>query len=183
VYTHGSGIRARRKRWLLAVAGSRTGHHLQGEVPGGMTLVFACRGPPGCSEQGYFRLYGFPLGGAPRGDIIPPGCSAPASACVVLSNGEALCHTPRGPARCSAASGLGTCQENSHAASSPRPRSGSPFVSGKYAASASAPGLSACCVMRGCWLSALLYGALWCASTFDRTVQGLVTGPARAIRR
>jgi hypothetical protein len=63
VYTHGSGIRARRKRWLLAVAGSRTGHHLQGELHGAMTLlVIACRGPPGCSEQGYFTAVWLPLG-------------------------------------------------------------------------------------------------------------------------
>jgi hypothetical protein len=75
VCTYGPGIQAARKRWLLAVAGSRTGYHLQGEVHGGMTLVFACRGPPGCSEQGYGMATlweGLP------GGISAPGCSAPA---------------------------------------------------------------------------------------------------------
>jgi hypothetical protein len=70
MYTHGSGIRARRKRWLLAVASSRTGHHLQGDVPGGMTLGFACRGPPGYSEQGYSTAVWLPVGrGSPGGDF------------------------------------------------------------------------------------------------------------------
>jgi hypothetical protein len=54
VYNHGPGIQAARKRWFLKVAGSRIGHHLQGEVPGGMTLVvFAARGPAGSSDRGY----------------------------------------------------------------------------------------------------------------------------------
>jgi hypothetical protein len=43
----GPGTRARRKRWLLAVAGSRTVYLLRGEVHGGMILaVFTCRGRP-----------------------------------------------------------------------------------------------------------------------------------------
>jgi hypothetical protein len=67
VYTRGSCMRARRKRWFLAVAGSRTGYPLQGEVHGGMTLVFACRGPPCCSKQRYVTAVWLPLGGASRG--------------------------------------------------------------------------------------------------------------------
>ena len=59
MYTHGSGIRARWKRWFLAVAGSRTGHPLQGEVSGGMTLVaFTCRGRPAAMSRATLRRYG-----------------------------------------------------------------------------------------------------------------------------
>src|ERR1035441_6913174 len=47
------------------------GHHLQGEVHGGMTLVIACRGPPGRSEQGYFTAVWLPVGrGFPRGVFL-----------------------------------------------------------------------------------------------------------------
>ena len=103
----GPGIRTRRKRWFLVVAGSRTGHPLQGEVPGGMTLaVFTCRGRPAALNRATLRRHGFPLGGGFPGGYSPPGYSTPACACFAFCNRRALCHTPRGPARCSAAPGL-----------------------------------------------------------------------------
>src|ERR1019366_5171083 len=75
-------MRARRKRWFLAVAGSRMGYPLQGELHGGMTLVvFACRGPPGCSEQRYVTAGRLPLGGAfPGGSFRPAVLRRPAPA-------------------------------------------------------------------------------------------------------
>jgi hypothetical protein len=99
VYTHGSG-----KRWLLAVAGSRMGHHLQGEVHGGMTLVFACRGPPGCSEQGYFTAVWLPVGrGFPGGFFRMAVLRRPEPALLI----ERLSHPSksRSPFRCSWALG------------------------------------------------------------------------------
>src|ERR1019366_8624287 len=69
---------------LARSVGSRTGYSLQGEVHGGMTLVFACRGPPGCSDTGYFAAVWLPFGRGFPGGILPPGCSAPACACFVL---------------------------------------------------------------------------------------------------
>ena len=57
MYTHGSGIRVRWKRWFLAVAGSRTGHPLQGVVHGGMILaVFTCRGRPAALNRVFIYL-------------------------------------------------------------------------------------------------------------------------------
>src|ERR1019366_990240 len=41
-----------------------------------------------------------------RWGVLSPGCSPPACACFALCNRGALCHTPRGPARCSPAPGL-----------------------------------------------------------------------------
>src|ERR1019366_4770250 len=103
----GPGIRTRRKRWFLVVAGSRTGHPLQGEVPGGMTLaVFTCRGRPAALNGGYFTAVWLSLGLVFPGGYFPPGYSTPACACFASCNRRALCHTPRGPARCSAAPGL-----------------------------------------------------------------------------
>src|ERR1019366_4643536 len=75
------------------------------------------------------------------GGILAPGCSAPACACV----------TPlKVPLADPLLLDFGTCKGNSPAASNPSPPSGSPFVSGENAASASAPGLCAYCVVRGC---------------------------------
>jgi hypothetical protein len=109
VYTHGSGIRARRKRWFLKVAGSLMGHHLQGEVHGGMTLVFACRGPPGCSEQRYVTAVWLPCGrGFPGGFLRLAVLRRPEPAlfCVI----ERLCvHAPRWPSLFRWRSIVGAC--------------------------------------------------------------------------
>ena len=84
MYTHGSGIRARRKRWFLAVAGSRTGHPLQGVVHGGMILaVFTCRGRPAAPNRATLRRpfgRGFRSGGAYRGDFCAWRAASPAHA-------------------------------------------------------------------------------------------------------
>jgi hypothetical protein len=59
VYAHGSGIRARRKCWFPAVAGSRTGHPLPGRVHAGMILaVFTCRGRPAALNRATLRRHG-----------------------------------------------------------------------------------------------------------------------------
>src|ERR1039457_1816829 len=90
----GPGIRTRRKRWFLVVAGSRTGHPLQGEVPGGMILaVFTCRGRPAALNRATLRRHGSlwdgsSVGGTFRWAILR--WPAPA----VLSAIERLCVTP-----------------------------------------------------------------------------------------
>ena len=118
MYIHGSGIRARWKRWFLAVTGSRTGHPLQGEVHGGMILaVFTCRGRPAALSRATLRRYGSLWDGFSLGGYFPPGCSPPAWP-ALLSVIDGLCVTPF------AASlavrlllGFGTCPGNSRAAS------------------------------------------------------------------
>src|ERR1035437_6164135 len=72
---------------------------------------------------------------------FPPGCFTPACACFAFCNRRALCHTPRGPTRCSPAPGLWdvpgelACRVPS-SSETPSPRSGSPCVSGESAAPA-----------------------------------------------
>ena len=99
----GPGIRTRRKRWFLVVAGSRTGHPLQGEVPGGMTLVaFTCRGRPAALNRATLRRHGSLWDGSSLGKQFPPGCSTPACACFAFRNRGAIVSHPR----CSPAPGL-----------------------------------------------------------------------------
>ena len=113
----GPGIRTRRKRWFLAVAGSRTGHPLQGKVSGGMTLaVFTCRGRPAALNRATLRRYGSLWYGSSLGGF-PPGCSTPACACRAFCNRAALCHTLAVPLAVPLLQGFGTCQGNSRAAS------------------------------------------------------------------
>src|ERR1039458_3468179 len=74
---------------------------LQVEVHGGMTLVYACRGPPDRSEQGYLAVWlrvgrGFPEGGFFCLTVLRR--PEPALFCVT----ERLCVTPLGGPRCSA---------------------------------------------------------------------------------
>ena len=109
MHTKVSGIRTRRKRWFLAVAGSRTEYALQGQVHGGMTLVFACRGPPGCSEKalryGDMATFerGFPGGFLRLAVLRRP---EPALFCVI----ERLCvHAPRWPSLFRWRSIVGAC--------------------------------------------------------------------------
>jgi hypothetical protein len=83
-----------------------------------MTLVFVCRGPPGCSERGYFTASlwkGFSVQEGLTGGIFPPGCF-----CAGLS---LLCVTPlEVPLVDPLLLDFGTCKGNSPAASRPRPR-------------------------------------------------------------
>jgi hypothetical protein len=118
VYTRGSGIRARRKRWFLAVAGSRTGHPLWGEVHGGMTLVaFTCRGRPAAMSRATLRRYGSRWDGSSlRGTFRRAILRRLAPA--LLSVIERLCVTPFAvPPAVPLLLGFGTCQGNSRAAS------------------------------------------------------------------
>ena len=119
MYAHGSGIRAWRKRWFLAaVAGSRTGHPLQGKVPGGMTLaVFTCRGRPAALNRATLRRYGSLWDGSSlRGIFRRAVLRRPAPA--LLSVIEGICVTPLAvPLAVPLLLGFGTCQGNSRAAS------------------------------------------------------------------
>ena len=106
---------------------------------------------PGCSKQGYFTAAWLSLGWVLPG-YFPPGCSTPACACRAFCNRAALCHTPRGPARCSPAPGLwdvpgGTRVPCPQLIEPPSPRSGSPCVSSKSAAPAMARGRRDCRVI------------------------------------
>src|ERR1035438_2673514 len=89
----GPGIRTRRKRWFLAVAGSRTGHPLQGKVSGGMTLaVFTCRGRPAALNRATLRRYGSLWYGSSLGTFRRAVLRQPALA--LLSVIDGLCVTP-----------------------------------------------------------------------------------------
>ena len=118
MYTHGSGKRARRKRWFLAVAGSRSGHPLPGEVHGGMTLaVFTCRGRPAALNRATLRRHGSlwdrsSQGGTFRRAVL----RRPEPA--LLSVIERLCVTPLAvPLAVPPLLGFGAGQGNSRAAS------------------------------------------------------------------
>ena len=105
----------------------------------------------GCHEQGYFTAVWLSLGWVFPG-YFPPGYSTPACACFAFCNRAALCHTPRGPARCSPAPGLwdvpgGTRVPCPQLIEPPSPRSGSPCVSSKSAAPAMARGRRDCRVI------------------------------------
>jgi hypothetical protein len=140
VYTHGSGIRARRKRWFLAVAGSRTGHPLQGKVSGGMTLaVFTCRGRPAALNRATLRRYGSLWDGSSLGTFRRAVLRQPALA--LLSVIDGLCVTPLAvPPAVPLLQGFGTCQgtcvPRPQLMEPPSPRSGSPCVSGTSVAPA-----------------------------------------------
>ena len=117
MYTRGSGIRARRKRWFLAVAGSRTGHPLWGEVHGGMTLVaFTCRGRPAAMSRATLRRYGSRWDGSSlRGTFRRAVLRRLAPA--LLSVIDGLCVTPLAvPLAVPLLLGFGTGQGNSRAA-------------------------------------------------------------------
>src|ERR1017187_4033815 len=106
----GPGIRTRRKRWFLVVAGSRTGHPLQGEVSGGMTLaVFTCRGRPAALNRATLRRHGSLWDGPCLGTFRRVALRRPAPA--LLSVIEPLCVTPLAvPLAVPLLLGFGTCQ-------------------------------------------------------------------------
>ena len=112
----GPGIRTRRKRWFLAVAGSRTGHPLQGKVSGGMTLaVFTCRGRPAALNRATLRRYGSLWDGSSLGTFRRAVLRQPALA--LLSVVDGLCVTPLAvPLAVPLLLGFGTGQGNSRAA-------------------------------------------------------------------
>ena len=109
MYARDSGIRVRRKRWFLAVAGSRTEHPLQGEVSGGMTLaVFTCRGRPAALNRATLRRLGSLWDGSSLRGI---------SAALFYAGLRLLCLLLAVPLAVPPLLGFGTCQGNSRAAS------------------------------------------------------------------
>jgi hypothetical protein len=137
----GPGIRTRRKRWFLAVAGSRTGHPLWGEVHGGMILaVFTCRGRPAAPNRATLPRHGSLWDGSSlMGTFRRAALRRTALALLSVTGG--YCVTPsrfRSLFPCSWAlrRAGGTRVPRPQLMATPSPRSGSPCVAGESVAPA-----------------------------------------------